>query len=709
MKQPYSLIVIATLISSLFLNCTSEYKIDRQVLVTRHNPTITEIDSIAVFSVGNGEFAFTAGVTGLQTFTDYYNSGIPLNTMSHWGWHSFPNTENYKLEDAIEYYDSHGRQVGYASNRSVPAGEWLRANPHRLNLGQIGFTLQKSDGSEVEIKDLKNIKQTLNMWRGIITSYFEIEGKAVEVETSSHGDLDAVSCRVKSSLIKSGQLKVVFDFPYGYGNWGPVSSDWIKPDKHETTTIAKTINSVNLKRTLDDDKYLVNIAWNGDSKLIESEKHKFILTPGDSENMEFTCLFSKDKANGEVPSVAKTELSSTNSWKKFWTEGGAIDLSESKDTRANELERRIVLSQYLLKINSSGSFIPSETGLTCNSWYGKPHLEMHWWHHVHTVLWGHEDVLENSIPWYKSIISKARGTAEFQGYDGVRWPKMVGPDGREGPSNVGVFLIWQQPHPIYYAELLYRLHPNKETLRKYEELVFESAEFMASFAYWDENSKEYILGPPLMPAQEKHPFETTMNATFELAYWAWGLEMAQQWRERLGMERNEKWERVLNNLSPLPVKDGLYVNAGTAMNTFGEGGKRYGHPALLGAYGAIPPISLIDLKVMHATLKKVMKTWSWDSAWGWDFPLTAMTAARLGEQEIAIKALLMKSEKNNYSVNGHNFHTGQSTFYLSSNGGLLIAVAMMAAGWDGSPDIHAPGFPQDGNWKVHWEGLKQMP
>ena len=41
--------------------------------------------------------------------------------------------------------------------------------------------------------------------------------------------------------------------------------------------------------------------------------------------------------------------------------------------------------------------------------------------------------------------------------------------------------------------------------------------------------------------------------------------------------------------------------------------------------------------------------------------------------------------------------------------GLLAAVAMMAAGWDGAPDRHAPGFPSDGSWSVRWEGLRRMP
>jgi hypothetical protein len=44
--------------------------IDRHALVTRHNPTITAIDKSAPFMVGNGNFAFTADITGLQTFPE---------------------------------------------------------------------------------------------------------------------------------------------------------------------------------------------------------------------------------------------------------------------------------------------------------------------------------------------------------------------------------------------------------------------------------------------------------------------------------------------------------------------------------------------------------------------------------------------------------------------------------------------------------------
>ena len=102
----------------------------------QHNPVIREIDELSPLTVGNGKFAFTADVTGLQSFPEEYESGIPLSTQSEWGWHSFPNPEGYELADALQNYDTYGRQVPYASNQNSRAGGWLRANPHRLGLAR---------------------------------------------------------------------------------------------------------------------------------------------------------------------------------------------------------------------------------------------------------------------------------------------------------------------------------------------------------------------------------------------------------------------------------------------------------------------------------------------------------------------------------------------------------------------------------------------
>ena len=119
----------------------------------------------------------------------------------------------------------------------------------------------------------------------------------------------------------------------------------------------------------------------------------------------------------------------------------------------------------------------------------------------------------------------------------------------------------------------------------------------------------------------------------------------------------------------------------------------------------IPDMSGSDL-VKAVTSKE---SWDWQSTWGWDYPLIAMTAARVDMPEIAVQALKLDTQKNSFLNNGHNYQQDRLPIYLPGNGGLLTAVAMMAAGWDGAPDIDAPGFPKDGNWAVKHEGLYPLP
>lgn len=206
----------------------------------------------------------------------------------------------------------------------------------------------------------------------------------------------------------------------------------------------------------------------------------------------------------------------------------------------------------------------------------------------------------------------------------------------------------------------------------------------------------------MIPAQENHPAAETWNPTFELAYWRFGLSLAQRWRERLGMKRDPAWDDVIARLSPLPVKDGVYLAHENCPQTFTE--RNYDHPSMLGALGVLPG-GQVDRETMRRTLIRVMREWQWDRTWGWDYPLTAMTAARLGEPGIAVDALLMPAPKNRYLPNGHNWQRDNLPCYLPGNGGLLYAAAMMAAGWQGAPHRHAPGFPSDGSWTVRWQNL----
>jgi hypothetical protein len=683
--------------------------IDRYALVTRHNIVLHQPDPLTPLSVGNGEFAFTADITGVQTFPDYYERAVPLCTESQWGWHGLPNPEAYPLADALKEYTVAGRPVPYASGEGSksgysPAATWLRANPHRLHLGQIGLHLVKSDGAPASVEDLTDTVQTLDLWAGSLTSRFKFGGQPVEVQTVCHPSRDILGVRVVSPLLHEERLTIRLKFPYGGAEWGR-AADWNHPERHKTTCRAVD-RQADLTRMLDATRYCVRLAWSPGGEFRVKSQHEYALAASDANSLELVVAFSPTESSGSLVDFDEVGKAAAEHGRQFWTGGAAIDFSGSTDPRAAELERRVVLSQYLTAIQCAGSCPPQETGLTCNSWYGKFHLEMHWWHGVHFALWNRLELLERSLDWYARILPRAKATAVLQGYEGARWPKMVGPDGRESPSNVGVFLIWQQPHPIYFAELCYRAHKDNATLERYRQVVFETADFMASYPVWDEANQRYVLGPALIPAQESYGSSRArnLNPTFELAYWHWGLATAQVWRQRLGLEREPKWDRVIRGLSRPTIREGVYTAIETAPYTIPRD-----HPSMLAAFGFVPPTPLIDPNVMRKTYDHVLATWDWPSTWGWDYPMLAMTAARLGEPEKAVDALFLESPKNRYLANGHNYQSARLPLYLPGNGGLLTAVAMMAAGWDGCPDRPNPGFPDNGKWNIRWEGLRRLP
>lgn len=674
--------------------------IDRYALVSRNHPHITAFDSLASFSVGNGEFAFTADITGLQTFPDRYTKGVPLGTQSQWGWHSFPNPEGFEHKETLHNYNFRGKEEPYAvqfddPGRQQDAANWYRVNPHRLHLGIMGF----------EISDLALVEQpeqTLNMWEGKLHSAFTYQNQRVTVQTLVAPTRDVVSAKITGTKLPA--LK--FRFPYPTGAHSDDGCDWNSINRHTTRIVKMDDQQVVLERRLDETTYYVTIVWEGNATFSQKADHYYLLTP-QAGDLSCSVAFTPGISSPAIPSHAVMASEAKEYWFRFWNEGAAVDFSECRDSRANELERRVVLSQYLMAIQSAGSVPPQETGLTYNSWYGKFHMEMIWWHQSHFALWNRAHLLSRTLEWYHKAYPVALQIAQRQGFDGVRWMKMTDPSGMEAPSEVGSFLIWQQPHLIYLAELVYRSAPDEEFLKKYAKLVDATARFMISFADYDMLEGRYVL-KGIIPAQETLRAAETINPPFELAYWHYALQTAQKWRERLGEKRNLEWDEVIDKLSPLAHKDKLYLAAESAPDTYEDIRFTSDHMAVLGAMGIIPKTPLVRVDYMRNTLNWIWDNWNWGRTWGWDYPMTAMSAARLGDREKAVGALLMDKRTNTYLPNGHNYQDARLRVYLPGNGGLLTAVAMMCAGWDGSKGNN-PGFPSNGKWKVKWEGLHPMP
>jgi hypothetical protein len=608
-------------------------------------------------------------------------------------------------------YDTYGRAVYYAADDKGQEELFkrIRVNAHKFHLGLIGFELSDK---KLSMENCVPVSQLLSLWEGVLFSEFTIDGNIVKTETFVHPQEDTLYIRAASPLLKERALRITVVFPYG--SHKKTGADFSAAHLHTTKVVKNNETCVCIERELDNTIYKAAVSGKGFTVSFDEKRHTLQLIPQE-ESIEFSVRFepvsipsfsnagialdkSQDK---QAVSFDEVKAKCLSFWERYWSTGGFIDFTGSTDSRAFELERRITLSQYLTAIQSRGKLPPAETGHTCNSWYGKFHLEMHFWHHAHLPLWTRAGELLKSLEYYKKILPVAKDIASSQGYSGARWPKMCDPSGRNTPSSIAVLLIWQQPHPVMLTELCWRAEKSMDFLRDYRDVVIETAEFMKSFIHLETtpDGDRYVLGPPYIPAQERHDPKTVLNAAYELEYFRWGFRAADEWLRRLGDQ--SRYGEIAEKLSLPAVKDGVYLAHENCPDTFSKLPFYTDHPSMLAMYGVLDS-DKTDTSIMSTTLDKVLSVWDKKTFYGWDFPMLAMTACRLGRYKDAIDLLLMESPKNTWLENGHNKMTGDDALplYLPGNGGLLLAAAMLAAGYG---EKRGSSFPE--GFTVNSEGI----
>lgn len=647
---------------------------NRRQIITSHNPILTAPDSASPLTVGSGSFAFTADVTGVQTLYDEYNI-TPLCTMAEWAWHTNPAptpSGSYTYADLKQnVYDFCGRSVTYPRSKfkgNEQVYDHLRQNPHKFNLLNLGFQYKNK---KIVSCDLKKTVQTLDLYTGIIESSFVIDNTPVCVKTLSSCDSDTLALQI-SSPVSLKDLTLTLNFPYPAADI--TGSDWGSPQKHTTTLTPKSDSAYIIGRKADETTYYINLCA-PDCSTAQTALHTITITPN-APKIAITFTFTKNLSQ-VFPTYEEAEKSSKSFRQSFWEEGGFISAEDSP--RAKELERRIILSQYLLSINSSGALPPQETGLTCNSWYGKAHLEMHFIHSAWAPLWNRPALLQKSLPWYKTALPAARENAARNGYAGARWTKMVDPIGCDCPSKISPFIIWQQPHIIEMLDLVLKTIKSEEQAAAYVKdnyiLIKETADFITDYLVYDENTDTYNIEPPVIPVQERFEPENVKNPAFELAYFKHALKTALKWAALLG-KTEPKWQRAYDKIALPPIYNNLYIAHKNRPDTFDT--KTTDHPSMLMCLGYLEGEE-IDGNIMENTLKKVMETWDFSSLWGWDFAVLFMTAARLGLYDMAFNLLLSDAEKNHYTKSGNNRQLTRSDLplYLPGNGSLLLAMAVL--------------------------------
>jgi hypothetical protein len=607
---------------------------------------------------------------------------------------------------------THGRLVTYEMQNPAENDitNWLRENPHRLNLANVGFAFGRHNN--ITEDDLTHKRQELDLWSGKLSSSFVYDASPVKVETWADPDSDTIAVNVHSKLLRRG-LGIFLDFPYPDKEKfnAPFVGHFNLTSKHTTRLKRLSSNTARIQHILDQTTYYTHVAWNGPGRIDGPTEgtHRYTFTASSQSSVQLIITFSPTPNPPTTNTTTNTTYArvvsaSRSWWEAFWTSGAFIDLSAvRRDPRARDLQRRIILSQYLVAVNSASSYPPQESGLVNNGWHGKFHLEMTLWHSLPFARWNHFPLLWRSQPaTYRQFLPSSLARARRQGYKGARWGKMTDPSGRSAPGDINALLIWQQPHPMYFAETEYRAFPNASTLARWDEVLTATADFMASYTFWNSSREVYDLGPPMYPVSENTNPNATVNPTFELAYWRFGLDVAARWKTRQGKPVPAEWLAVRDGLAPLPVVDGTYAVYEGIPDMWTSNATTNDHPAMAGIFGLLPPPPPsgsngppLDMAALKKTAEKITQLWALEDSYGWDFAMLAMNSLRLGDPEQAVEYLLhpvFQFDDAGYPVGGSRVPTP----YFPNSASLLVATAMMAGGWDGSPGM-------TGHWPKGWE------
>lgn len=585
--------------------------------IIKYNLKFNHIDSKNPVTIGNDDFAITLDQTGTQSLYEIYKD-IPLSTMSNKNWF-------YKDKKDIKPSYVDGKAYMLFNLDNDPNYQINRQYPFKYSFMQI---LLYDNDKLIDINNIKDVKQELDLYKGIVTSSFNYKEKINKTISFIYQDHDEFNFKLQSDNLN---LALKFNYP-SYTKNG-----------YRLDILPNVLVKEDRMTLLYDDKNSLSF------KLKSSSKYQIV---------ENTLIFDDNNVSF---SLALDEIKEGKLLDEFWKCDNGIIIDNE------ELVKKMVLSKYLLHVNSTGIYPPQESGLTYNCWNSKFHLEMHLIHSLWNIYNNHVGDLVKSFDYYLSIMPSSLKRASLNGYKGLRFPKMTGPDGEDSPSNIGPLLIWQAPHILFMLQEIYYLYNKENIIKKYEPLISGTIDFMISFLTLKDS--KYQMLDPLLEACESIPLDRCQNPSFELEYWRYTLERQPKIDTVLYGHQRYDYLDITSKIITPKEDDGIYLKTYGVIDKY----DLYKDHPTEGFLMSFFKSKIVDKEKMVKTIDYILKNMDLSSYWGWDFPFLGLSLLNCGEIEKSIEVTQLNTINNQYLYNGYNTSPRDDLkAYLPGNGAFLI-------------------------------------
>lgn len=585
--------------------------------IIKYNLKFNHIDSKNPVTIGNGDFAITLDQTGTQSLYEIYKD-IPLSTMSNKNWF-------YKDKKDIKPSYVDGKAYMLFNLDNDPNYQTNRQYPFKYSFMQI---LLYDNDKLIDINNIKDVKQELDLYKGIVTSSFNYKEKINKTISFIYQDHDEFNFKLQSDNLN---LALKFNYP-SYTKNG-----------YRLDILPNVLVKEDRITLLYDDKNSLSF------KLKSSSNYQIV---------ENTLIFDDNNVSF---SLALDEIKEGKLLDEFWKCDNGIIIDNE------ELVKKMVLSKYLLHVNSTGIYPPQESGLTYNCWNSKFHLEMHLIHSLWNIYNNHVGDLVKSFDYYLSIMPSSLKRASLNGYKGLRFPKMTGPDGEDSPSNIGPLLIWQAPHILFMLQEIYYLYNKENIIKKYEPLISGTIDFMISFLTLKDS--KYQMLDPLLEACESIPLDRCQNPSFELEYWRYTLERQPKIDTVLYGHQRYDYLDITSKIITPKEDDGIYLKTYGVIDKY----DLYKDHPTEGFLMSFFKSKIVDKEKMVKTIDYILKNMDLSSYWGWDFPFLGISLLNCGEIEKSIEVTQLNTINNQYLYNGYNTSPRDDLkAYLPGNGAFLI-------------------------------------